>query len=155
MRTLNRRGLLFSSLAVAGAGLAAAAYLHTPAPSNGNYALVAVNELGMHCMQDDYPEFCILPPYNSIRAQLIQRGNPPHIVENGVDVGYTLPSQQRAMDQTTFWVYAPRTFGVTLPPGVGLAGTGTSGIMQPTGHGIFEATGVPVLSFNDEGRIDP
>ncbi len=155
MHSPRRRGLLLSSLVVAGAGLAAAAYMHAPAPPDGSYALVAVNELGMHCMQDDYSEFCILPPYNSIRAQLIQRGNPPHIVESGVGVRYTLPSQQRATDQTNFWVYAPQTFGVTLPPGVGLAGTRTSGIMQPTGHGIFEATGVPVLSSDDEGRIDP
>lgn len=155
MRILNRRVLLFAAIAAVGAGLAAAAHMRAPAPPDGNYALFAVNELGMHCMQDDYSEFCILPPYNSIRAQLIQRGNPPQIIESGVDVRDTLPSQQRGTDQTNFWVFAQQTFGVNLPPGVGLGGTRTSGVMLPTGHGIFEATGVPVLSSDDEGRIDP
>lgn len=124
-------------------------------PPDGGYALIAVNDLGMHCMQDDYSEFCVLPPFNTIRAQLIQRGNPPQIVEDGVEVRYTLPGQQRVADQSNFWVHATALFGVDLPPGVGLFGAKTSGTMVPTGHGIFEATGVPVLSADDDGRLDP
>ena len=145
-------------LALVTVGVLAAGAASLPlidAPPDGSYALIATNELGMHCMQDDYSEFCVLPPFNSIRAQLIQRGNPPHIVESGVEVRYTLPAQQRGVDQNNFWVHAEQTFGVDLPPGVGLAGTRTSGTMAATGHGIFEATGVPVLSVDDDGRLDP
>lgn len=155
MRIPSRRTLAVAALALAALSVAALTRMPMAAPPDGNYALVAVNELGMHCMQDDYSEFCILPPFNSIRAQLIQRGNPPHIVESGVDVRYTLPGQQRATDQTNFWVYAPATFGVTLPPGVGLGNTRTSGSMTAQANGIWQATGVPVLSSDDEGRVDP
>lgn len=52
MRILNRRVLLFAAIPAVGAGLAAA-HMRAPAPPDGNYALFAVNELGMHCMQDD------------------------------------------------------------------------------------------------------
>lgn len=125
------------------------------APPDGNYALFAVNELGMHCMQDDYSEFCILPPFNTVRAQLIQRGSPPIIVQSGADVRFTLPGQNRAADQTNFWVYAPQLFGAQFPAGVGLAGERNWGAMHATGDGIYEATGLPVLSWNDDGRMDP
>lgn len=142
-------------LALLASATGVAAIRLADAPPDGNYALFAVNELGMHCMQEDYSEFCVLPPFNTIRAQLVQRGNPPVIVESGVDVRYTLPAQQRSSDQTNFWVYAPQTFGVNLPTGIGLGGKGTSGTMNATGHGIFEAIGTPILASDDEGRIDP
>ncbi|MBL9141044.1 MAG: hypothetical protein JNK53_04195, partial [Phycisphaerae bacterium] len=155
MRIPSRRGVVLLLGGVAVAGTALAAHMMADAPPDGAYALFAVNDLGMHCMQDDYSEFCILPPYNNIRAQLIKRGNTPQIVQDGVVVRYTMPGQQRATDQTNFWVFAQQTFGVNLPPGVGLAGTRTSGTMQAMGNGTFEASGVPVLSSNDEGRLDP
>lgn len=152
MRHLGRIVLVTSTLATAGI---ASVLVPADSPPDGGYALFSVNELGMHCMQEDYSEFCVLPPFNSIRAQLVERGNPPQIVESGVDVRYVLPTQQRATDQTNFWTFAEQTFGLDLPPGVGLGGMRTHGTMQPTGHGIFEAVGVPVLASNDEGRIDP
>ena len=39
-----------------------------------NNALVSWNNLGMHCMDSDYSVFSILPPYNTIHAQLIVGG---------------------------------------------------------------------------------
>jgi len=43
------------------------------------------NNLGMHCMDSDYSVFSILPPYNTIEAQLIVGGK---LVKSGA--GYTL-----------------------------------------------------------------
>ena len=34
--------------------------------------LVGWNNLGMHCMDDDYSVFSILPPYNTVNCQLIE-----------------------------------------------------------------------------------
>ena len=39
-----------------------------------NNQLLGWNNLGMHCMQSDYSVFSILPPYNTINAQLIVCG---------------------------------------------------------------------------------
>ena len=46
------------------------------------------NNLGMHCMDSDYSVFSILPPYNTIEAQLIVGGK---LVTNGS--GYTVTYQ--------------------------------------------------------------
>jgi hypothetical protein len=47
--------------------------------------LLGWNNLGMHCMDSDYSVFSILPPYNTIEAQLIVAGK---LVTNAA--GYTL-----------------------------------------------------------------
>lgn len=61
-------------------------------PDNA-YVIVAANDLGMHCADQDYQVFSILPPFNNVHAQVIRRGtgelNPPHIEEpSTVDVFY-------------------------------------------------------------------
>jgi hypothetical protein len=43
------------------------------------------NNLGMHCMDSDYSVFSILPPYNTIEAQLIVGGK---LIKAGA--GYTV-----------------------------------------------------------------
>jgi len=44
-----------------------------PGPS-GPVALLAVNDLGMHCADLDYNVFSILPPFNVVHAQVVQKG---------------------------------------------------------------------------------
>ena len=46
------------------------------------------NNLGMHCMDSDYSVFTVLPPYNTLEAQLIVGGK---LVTNGA--GYTVTYQ--------------------------------------------------------------
>jgi hypothetical protein len=50
--------------------------------------LVGWNNLGMHCMDSDFSVMSILPPYNTIEAQLIVNGR---LVTNGA--GYTVTYQ--------------------------------------------------------------
>ena len=50
--------------------------------------LLGWNNLGMHCMDSDYSVFSILPPYNTIEAQLIVNGK---LIKDGT--GYTLTYQ--------------------------------------------------------------
>ena len=46
----------------------------TPPPTAGTYSLLAWNDLGMHCVDGkDYSVFSILPPYNNLHAQLVNK----------------------------------------------------------------------------------
>ncbi len=49
---------------------------HPPIGSVNNSGVVvfASNDLGMHCVCPSYSKFMVLPPYNTIRAQVIQKG---------------------------------------------------------------------------------
>ena len=38
---------------------------------NGGWTIAGWNNLGMHCMDSDYSVMSILPPYNTIHAQLM------------------------------------------------------------------------------------
>jgi len=42
-----------------------------PVRAATNYTIIGWNNLGMHCMDSDYSVFSILPPYNTIHAQVI------------------------------------------------------------------------------------
>jgi hypothetical protein len=50
--------------------------------NNGTHALLVANDLGMHCADLDYQVFSILPPFNVIHAQIIQRGEEPEILDD-------------------------------------------------------------------------
>ncbi len=49
--------------------------------------VLAANDLGMHCADLDYQVFSILPPFNVVRAQIIERGSRPTL---GTGDAYTL-----------------------------------------------------------------
>lgn len=38
------------------------------------YTILASNESGMHCIQSDYSAYMILPPGNTVRIQVFQKG---------------------------------------------------------------------------------
>ena len=59
----------------------------------GDYVVVAANDLGMHCADLDHQVFSILPPFNVVHAQVIEKGASPRILEdNTVDVFYSAAS---------------------------------------------------------------
>ncbi len=120
-----------------------------------SYVVLGYNDLGMHCMNQDFSRLCILPPFNNLHAQVIQRGKEPRIVTQGVDVTYTIPTNTHSADKTNFWVWAPNLFGVNLPPNVGLTGNGLSGTMVPTAQNDWAATGIPITPIDDDGTLNP
>src|SRR5512139_3110924 len=85
------------------------------------------NNLGMHCMDSDYSVFSILPPYNTIEAQLIVTNK---LVTNGS--GYTVTYHAVAdpagsLNTTSagkgnFYNFDLPLYGVDLPAEMGLAG---------------------------------
>lgn len=119
------------------------------------YVIVAWNNLGMHCYDGDYSVFGILPPYNTLLAQVIQVGDPPRIVTSGVTLNYAFPENTYSagvhghMDKTNFWDYSKKLFGVSLPVNIGLTGLGLTGTMKPEGD-HFIAEGIPLTEFRDK-----
>lgn len=120
---------------------------------NGSFVVFGYNDLGMHCMNEDFSEICILPPANTLRAQVIRRGGEdPQIVTSGIQVNYAIAGNSDSVSKTNFWQYAPQLFGANLPNNIGLFGFGLAGQMQPTADRDFWAHGIPLTPLTD-GRI--
>ncbi len=141
--------VLFATVAAAGAlGMRA-----DDKDGPGAYSVFGTNDLGMHCMNSDYSEIMILPPFNSIRAQVIRRGTEPEIMTENVTVEYSLPSNTHSSDKSNFWKYPQPLLGGAITPDIGVAGKGLAGTMSlVSARGDWEAAGVPVIPIDDDGR---
>lgn len=126
-------------------------------PGQNTYVVLGYNELGMHCMNQDFSEMMILPPFNSIRAQVIRRGVEPNILTSGVTLKYWVPGNTHSSDKTNFWTYSQQLFGAPFAPDVGLAGFGLSGTMVSRAPAAreWQATGIPITPVDDDGRENP
>lgn len=63
----------------------------SPPPSvSGDYTVLAANDLGMHCADQDYRMFSILPPYNVLNAQVLRKGAEPRLMSpaEGIHLTY-------------------------------------------------------------------
>lgn len=145
------RTLIF---AIGSLGLAAG-FTMVPDPPVNDLVVLGYNDLGMHCMSQDFSEICILPPYNTLRAEVIRRGEDPEIIRSGATVTYSVPGNTSSIGKTNFWNYANALFGVTLPPNMGLAGFGLSGQMVAQADGDWGAIGIPVTPLTDSMQLDP
>ncbi len=139
-------------------GVAAPASLK---PYERSYVVLGWNNLGMHCYNPDFSSLMILPPYNTLVAQVVRRGDPPQVVTSGVTVQYEFPentysvSRQGRPDKSNFWDYADAIFGVTLPPDVGLTGKSLAGTMDPDpDKARYVAAGIPLTEFRDQDAVN-
>jgi len=122
---------------------------------SGSVTVLGFNDLGMHCMNQDFSELMILPPFNNMHAQVIDRGGEePRIVTSGIAVSYAIPSNTTSVTKTNFWDYAQALFGFTPAPDIGLTGNGLTGNMTPVAGKIWEASGIPVTPLNDAMQED-
>ncbi len=125
------------------------------------YVIVAWNNLGMHCYDSDFKDFSVLPPYNTLMAQVIRIGNPPQIVSQGIKVTYEFPDNTYSAgrrgrpDKTNFWLYAQQLFKLSqpLPVNVGLTGKGLAGTMDLAGD-YFIAEGIPLTEYRDQDAVN-
>ena len=132
------------------------AVVHSPPTLEDSYVVMAYNDLGMHCMNSEFSEMCILPPYNNLRAQVIKRDSSPDIVKGDVTVSYSIPGNTVSSTKTDFWDFAPQLFGVQLPNDIGLTGNGLSGNMaRPFNSGHWEASGIPITPLDDDFSNNP
>lgn len=144
----------------------------TPPPvTSGSYSLIAWNDLGMHCMDGkDFSVFSILPPYNNLHAQLINRtsgGN--KLVTSGVTLTYESfmdaagSINTSSADKTNFWDWVFPLFGASPAPdhGLNLTPGGPSNPMAspvpaPLSYnsvqGWWEAEGIPITPYDDAGN---
>ncbi len=135
-----------------------------PPPATATYVLTAWSELGMHCMDGkDYSVFAVLPPYNTIHAQLIKTGLQPTLITQGVTLtyeAYTDPSgstNTTSGAKTNFWNYVQVLFKASLTPETGLAGfktqsTAPNSMAFNSGLGVWEAVGIPTVPYDDAGN---
>lgn len=147
--------------AAAGIGLVAGLLLGAAAPEgppglvNTTHVVLGYNDLGMHCMGYDFSEIVVLPPFNTLHAQVIRRGDSPDIIhENDVTVTYSVPGNTHGSDKTNFWKYPQPLLGAP-PPEVGLTGNRLTGLMTPTPARDWEVTGIPIVPIDDTGRENP
>ncbi len=131
--------------------------------TKSDYTLLAWNDLGMHCLNPTYDTLVILPPYNTVWAQLLKRGNPPQLVTTGVTLTYEMVNNTTSVDKTStlfggdygqFWTYAIDLFGVSPADDIGLTGNGLSGTMVSVGT-HFEIDGIPVTPVDDDNVWNP
>jgi hypothetical protein len=157
MKRLVSRGLpvMIVVCCLAAIGLWAAQPQPKVVQISDDLKVIAWNDLGMHCMNQDFSEFMILPCYNTLHAQVIdRRGKMPRIIESGVQIQYRIPGNTHSSDKTNFWVYVEDLLGKKLAPDVGLTGNRLSGQMSPTGKGDWIVTGIPLTPRMDSGKIN-
>lgn len=132
---------------------------YTQQLDSNSMKVIAYNDLGMHCMNQDFSEFMILPPYNVLHATVISRsGEEPSLVTGGISVRYGIPSNTTSSNKTDFWDFAQDLFGVSLVPDIGLTGNGLSGAMVSQiaqGRTDWVVTGIPITPILDDGTEDP
>jgi hypothetical protein len=134
----------------------------------GKPTLLGWNNLGMHCMDDDYSVFSILPPFNTIDAHLIDANGKLVISNTGITLtfeGIADPDgsiNRTAVGKSNFWDFAPAGYGASLQPEVGLTGVrmpGPTNTPQPltfsNAFNWFEALGIPIIPIDDTGRRNP
>lgn len=123
-----------------------------------SYTVLAYPDIGMHMMTQDFSEMCILPPYSTMRAQVVRRstGDDPQIVTQGVSVNFSIPGNTASSTKTNFWDFSDKLFP-TLPhllPDVGLTGSTLAGPMIPESGGDWALTAVPATPLTDKFQVD-
>ena len=118
------------------------------APLADQYKIIGWNDLGMHCMNESFANLAVLPPYNTLWAQVIRQGPNPEIVTTGVTVEYSIIDNTYSAGKTDFWQYAEQLFGAPLASNVGLKGAKLAGQMDSASdHFVIE--GVPLTPYRD------
>lgn len=145
----------------------------TPAPATQT-KVVAVNDLGMHCVDKEFSVFSILPPFNVIQAQVLQTdatGFPQILTDAKVKVTYSAVADAGGSINTTslgnktaFWNYAQALFGAVLQPGQGLTGLympadaptpGPQAFRFDAATSWFKADGIPITPTDDARNYNP
>ncbi len=121
--------------------------------------VLASNDLGMHCVCPSFSKFMILPPFNTIRAQVIRKGGEdPQVMgsSSGIRVAYSFSENTDAsLSADPYyqdWMKNAPKLGFKAYPAKDSAGhiqspiTGTklAGNMTAQTGGWWEAVGIPV-----------
>jgi len=119
------------------------------------YVLMGWNDLGMHCSNQDFSTFVVLPPFNNVHAQVVRVGDaltPPAVVTANLRITYQIPGNTYSVGKTNFWDYAFQIFGANLLPNIGLTGNGLTGEMTKIDNN-FVVTGIPITPYTDADLV--
>ena len=121
------------------------------------YVLLVWNDLGMHCISDSDPWFVIMPPANTLEAQLIKRGEAPEIISEGVYLSYQVEAGfENPANHVRFWEHSQSNFGHALEKNIGMFGKGMSGRFDfHEERNSFIAAAIPVVPYADDGSYNP
>ncbi|MFC2023464.1 hypothetical protein ACFLT5_01865 [Chloroflexota bacterium] len=130
----------------------------------GDLVVLAWNDLGMHCYSAGFDDIGVLPPLNTLWAQVVRVGDPPQIVTTGISVTFSFAGDTQSTSKSSFWDANPYTlsqnaqllFGLStpLPADTGLTGTGMSGTLGVE-HDHFVAEDIPLTEFSDSAPATP
>ena len=144
-----------------------------PVRAATNWVVTGWNNLGMHCLDSDFSVFSILPPYNTINAQIIASTNGHAWIVTNADVFavtyHAVADADNSINTTSigkgnFWTYVYPIFGVNLPPDTGLAVQwptpfampGVANVPQAMGYESnwmwYVAYGIPIMAYDDVGK---
>jgi len=132
-----------------------------PGSGDGNYVVMAINDLGMHCGDFDTRISSILPPFQVLLGQVIHRGSTPTLNPAGVSLWYSAASNPndpaagsgpfpgRKPDdgstyKTNFWdAVANGSYDAFYPGGIGITPLATGGLP------VTADIGLPVPNVED------
>lgn len=160
-----------AALARLGSALFFVSFMMPAAQAASNCTVLGWNNLGMHCMDRDFSVFAILPPYNTINAQVILGidGTATKLT-NGYAVTYQAVADpagsvnMTSRGKNNFWDFAPSIFGANLPVDVGLPVPGPNSYAMPGTNNTpqsmgleaawnwFVAYGIPIIPYDDSGK---
>lgn len=152
MKNARFYAIVLAFILATGGAAAFQAAAQAPKRAASNYIVLAWNDLGMHCYNRDFQDLAVLPPYNTLWAQVLRVGNPPQVVTSGVTVSYLFADNTTSAGKSNFWQYAQALFGVNLAPNIGLTGRGLSGEMDLAGD-HFVVEGIPLTEYSDSRRM--
>ncbi len=141
-----------------------------PVVANTTYSVLAINDLGMHCGDLDTRISSILPPFQVLLAQVIQKGATPVINPNGVSVSYSAAANpndpilaSNVFDgvkengdtyKTNFWDgVAAGTYDPFYPGGMGITPLATGGFPVTVDKGL-PVPNVEDLYIGPDGIVD-
>jgi mono/diheme cytochrome c family protein len=126
-------------------------------PDMDEYVLLAWNNLGLKCITDCDDYFSLLPPGNTLYAQLVRRDFFPEIVLDDVVLSYRVQDGfENPADHVAFWDNAKSLLGRDLPLNTGSAGQGMQGEFRLNEELMtYVAAGIPVVPYSDDGSINP
>ncbi|NJD05550.1 MAG: carboxypeptidase regulatory-like domain-containing protein, partial [Methylococcaceae bacterium] len=135
-----------------------------------NVKVLANNDLGMHCVDESFKVFSILPPYNVVNAQVVAQGRDgkPKLLGDGqVELRYspiadaTGSINSTSLGKSDFWDHVAQAYGMQRAPGQGLKGLYMPAdapadappvfSWNPTLN-LFSAEGIPILPVDAAGR---
>ncbi len=119
------------------------------------YVLLAWSEKGMQSVTDASRSWMILPPGVTLNAQLIERGETPDVIVDGVTITYEIEDIfANPAERVDFWNNAGLLYNREIPENTGLTGNGLSGIMEAEEE-WFTATLLPVFPYTVDKSYMP